>query len=141
MNVSGRIRLTAQQHRELWGAVEGWGIFKRYRTSAGQGSIWYPPVAGVAWWYRSTCATAIDAVIIDIGARSYFARSLERIVHTEDSGGFGPRTLDGQPGSNAPRRSSSVSSSSGGSPRLGERSAAEDLCIGPEPRTAADRSK
>ena len=81
------------------GPVEGWGVDKRHRTSAGQGPVWYPPVAGLTCWYRPTGAAALGAVIVDLGARSDFPWSFKRAVDAKDSGGFGPRRLNDQPGS------------------------------------------
>ncbi len=90
------------------GPVEGRGAIKRYRTSPRQSSLEYPQVAGLTRWDRPTGAAAIGKIIIDGGARSHFPWPLNWATDTKDSSGFGPRTLNGEPGSCASRRSPGV---------------------------------
>jgi transposase InsO family protein len=54
------------------GSVEGWGVFKRYRTSAEKGSVGYTQVVGLSRWYCPAAEAAIGAVIVDSGAGSHF---------------------------------------------------------------------
>lgn len=123
------------------GPVEGRGVIKRYRTSPRQSSLGNPQVAGLTRWDCPAGATAIGKIIIDGGARGHFPWPLNWAIGSKDSSGFGPRTLHGEPGSDASRRSPSVSRSSGGSPRLGSSSTTEALCLASQLCTAAGRSE